>query len=51
MILPENLVLQTYQGKDFSFDENNRVIEIFGMGENNFYKDEVYKKIMKKIEA
>jgi len=35
----------------YLLDENNRVIEIFGMGENDFNKDEVYKKIMKSIEA
>lgn len=35
----------------YLLDENNRVIEIFGMGENNFVKDEVYKKIIKKIGA
>ncbi|PLS18802.1 SCO family protein [Bacillus sp. M6-12] len=34
----------------YLLDQNNRVIEVFGMGENNFDKDKVYKRIMKEVE-
>ncbi|RFU63545.1 SCO family protein [Peribacillus saganii] len=30
-------------------DQNNRVIEVFGMGQGNFDKDKVYKRIMKEL--
>ncbi|MGN1387251.1 MAG: SCO family protein [Bacillus sp. (in: firmicutes)] len=33
----------------YLLDENNRVIEIFGMGQKDFIKEDVYKKIMKNI--
>ena len=35
----------------YLLDENNRVIDVFGMGENYFDKDEVYKKINELIEG
>ena len=33
----------------YLLDEDNRVIEVFGMGERDFDKDKVYKKIQKAI--
>ena len=33
----------------YLLDENNHVIEVFGMGENDFDKEKVYKKIQKAI--
>lgn len=33
----------------YLLDENNQVIEIFGMGQKDFIKEDVYKKIMKNI--
>ncbi len=33
----------------YLLDEDNKVIEVFGMGEKNFKQKEVYKKIMKQI--
>ena len=33
----------------YLLDEDNRVIEVFGMGEKDFNKDKVYKKIQKAI--
>lgn len=33
----------------YLLDENNKVIEVFGMGEKDFDKDEVYKKIVKTL--
>lgn len=35
----------------YLLDENNRVIEIFGMGQEDFIKEDVYSKIMKNINA
>jgi protein SCO1 len=34
----------------YFLDENNRIIEIFGMGEKGFKQDEVYKEIMDHID-